>query len=594
MTTPANHQQLFDEAFRHHQAGRLAEAEPLYVRLLSLDPTHADACHLLGLIAYHTGRNDAAIGLIGKAIGIKSGVALYHANLGLALTRAGLLDQAVVACSNAVVLDPASPNARVNLGIALMDVGRTSDAIASYHAAIRLKPDAAEAHYNLGVALQEAGRLDEAIGAYDAAIRIRPEFGFAHYNRGMVLARQRRLDDAVAAYRAAILHLPRYAEAHTNLGAALRELGRLDEAIAACRAAIDIRPGYAEAHSNLGQLFFELGQFDLALASYHSAIGIEPDLAEVHHNESFIHLLRGDFATGWEKYEWRWRRAAAKRTDVFSQPRWDGQDISGKTILLHAEQGLGDTIQFCRYAALVAARGARVILQVPRHLVRLLSGLGGVSVLVAAGDPLPAFDVHCPLMSLPRLFGSTAATFPAPIPYLKAEPGLQEQWAGRLGSAGFKIGITWQGNPAAPAERGRSTPLACFAPLARIPGVRLISLQKVYGLAQLQHLPAGMQVETLGDDFDSGADAFVDTAAVMMNLDLIITVDTAIGHLAGALGCPVWLAIQAVPHWIWMLERTDSPWYPSARLFRQSGRGNWSEVFGRMAEVLMEQGVAGE
>jgi hypothetical protein len=255
-------------------------------------------------------------------------------------------------------------------------------------------------------------------------------------------------------------------------------------------------------------------------------------------------------------------------------------------LLLHAEQGLGDILQFCRYAPLLAERGAEVVLEVPRTLVRLLGGLSGKVTLVARGDPLPDFDLHCPLMSVPGRLATTVEMIPAPVPYVAADAVRAAHWTARLPADGLRIGIGWQGNPAGTVDRGRSAPLAAFAPLARVPGVRLISLQRHHGLDQLERLPDGMTVDTLGGDFDSGPDAFLDAAVVMANLDLVISTDTAIVHLAGALGRPVWVALKAVPHWTWMIDREDSPWYPSARLFRQVTDGDWRGVFDRMAAEL--------
>jgi tetratricopeptide (TPR) repeat protein len=650
--------EIFNGAVRLHRHGRLAEAERRYRQLLAIDPRHADALHLLGVIAHQVGRNEVAVAMIGSAIGIDGTAAPYHSNLGLALQELGRLDEALTAFDAAIRLLPDYADGHSNRGLALLAARRPDEAFAAFATAIRHKPDFVEAHFNRGVALIDLHRLDsaiaalrttivlkpdltgaytrlgnalsksgladraipvftaavrltpddaeshanmgvaleasggwvEAIASYNAALRVRPDFAEVRFNLGNALVGAGHIDDAVAAFHAAIRLKPDYADAHSNLGIALKGLGRLADAAAAIHAAIAFRPDFAEAYCNLGIALVELGRFGQAMTAYDTAVRLDPDCAGAHYNKSHAHLLLGDLATGWRDYEWRWRggiRGLVPR--VFAQPRWGGEVLGGRTVLLHAEQGMGDTIQFCRYAALVAERGGRVVLEAPRSMARLLTGLTGVDRLIAGGDPLPAFDLHCPLMSLPGLFGTTVERVPGPVPYLRAEAAAVARWRARLGATGFKIGIAWQGNPAAAAERGRSAPLACFAPLAAVPGVRLISLQKIHGLDQLDHLPAGMVVETLGADFDDGPDAFVDTAAVMMSLDLVITVDTAIGHLAGALDRPVWLALQAVPHWVWMLERDDSPWYPSARLFRQAERGQWDEVFTRMAAALAER-----
>jgi tetratricopeptide (TPR) repeat protein len=544
---------VLSEAIRCHQAGRLADAERLYRQVLAEESRCADARHLLGVIALQRGQYGLAVERIGAAIGLDGTVALYRSNFGNALKAVGRLDDAVAAYHHAICLKPDYPQAICNLGAALQGLQRNHAAVAAFRSAIRINPDLAEAYSNMGHAMAELGQGDGAATACRTALCLRPDF----------------------------------AEANYNLATALRVQGRLADAVASYLAAVRIGSGSAEVLCDLGTNLLEMNQIDGAIAAFRKALCVKPDHAEARYNSAIAHLLLGDLAAGWRDFEWRWRggiRGLVSR--VFAQPQWGGEELGGRTVLLHAEQGMGDTIQFCRYAALVAERGGRVVLEAPRSMARLLTGLTGVDRLIAAGDPLPAFDLHCPLMSLPGLFGTTIERVPAPVPYLRAEAAAVARWRAWLGPSGFKIGIAWQGNPAAAAERGRSAPLACFAPLAAVPGVRLISLQKIHGLDQLDHCPSGMVVETLGADFDDGPDAFVDTAAVMMSLDLVITVDTAIGHLAGALDRPVWLALQAVPHWVWMLERDDSPWYPSVRLFRQRERGQWDEVFRRMAAAL--------
>ncbi len=402
-----------------------------------------------------------------------------------------------------------------------------------------------------------------------------------------------RNEEALDAYKEAIRLRPEDAQGYFRLGFPLFELDRLDEAIAACDTAIRLKPEFAEAHANRAIALRKSGRLAESLTASARAIEIKPDYPSAHFNESIARLLMGDFAVGLKKYEWRYRGGAAElKARSYSQAQWIGQEVRGLTVLLYAEQGLGDSIQFCRYVSLVKMRGARVVLEVPRHLLCLLAAFPGVDQFVATGDTLPEFDFHCPLMSLPYACGTTVDSIPAEIPYLHAQADVQKKWEARLGAGGFKIGIAWQGSPTALAERGRSTPLACFEPLSKIPGVRLISLQKGHGIDQLNALPEGMQVETLSADFDAGADAFIDTAALMMSLDLVITVDTAIGHLAGALGRPVWIVLQKVPHWIWMMDRTDSPWYHSVRLFRQNERGNWPELFGRVTRALREVSIS--
>ena len=422
------------------------------------------------------------------------------------------------------------------------------------------------------------------MAAYNHAIRLKPVFAEAHSNLGNVLKDLGRLDDAIAAYNNAIQLKPDFAEAHSNLGNALQDLGRLDEAVAAYNQAIRFKPDFAEAHSNLGNALKNLGRLDDAIAAHNSAIFHQPDYAQGHFNLGIGLLLSGDISNGWTEYEWRWRReekAAALRG--FSKPQWQGEAVNGRTVLLHAEQGLGDTIQFCRYAALVAARGGRVILQTPRPLLSALSGVKGVDRLIAAGAPLPAFDVHCPLMSLPHIFGTRLATIPAPLAYIPVEEAKRRNWRQFFSPAtGRKIGLVWAGNPQHGNDRNRSLPFAAFAPLWNIPGVRWYSLQVGERRADLDAAPPGVI-----EDLSPYLDDFAETAAAISQLDLVLTVDTSVAHLAGAIGRPTWVMLPFAPDWRWLMGRQDSPWYPSVRLFRQDRRGAWESVIHSIEAALV-------
>lgn len=567
--------------------GRLDDAVAAYRNAICNQPDYAEAHSNLGNVLRDLGRLDEAVASYGAALRIDSDYAAAHYNLGNALKDLGRLDEAVAAYRAAICIKRDYGEAHSNLGNVLRKLGRHVDAVAAYSAALRDQPDLAETHFNLGVVLRDLGRLADAVVAFRNAVRIKPDFAEAHSNLGVTLCDLGRFDDAVAAHSAAIRLKPDYAEAHYNLGNAVYGLGYLDDAVAAYNAALDRAPDFAAAHYNLGNALKDLGRVGDAVVAYSTALRIKPEDAEAHYNESLSRLLLGDFDVGWQKLEWRWQSAKQKNhRRRFLQPQWRGEEIAGQVVLLHMEQGLGDSLQFCRYATLVAARGGRVALETPRSLLRLLSGLAGVSSFVVAGDELPDFDYHCPLMSLPLALGTRIETIPAAMPYLAAEPARVAMWRDRIGPSGFCVGIVWQGSPGYEDDHKRSIPLARFAPLAQVPGVRLISLQKINGLDQLERLPAGMQVETLGAGFDKGPDAFLDAAGVMMSLDLIVSVDTATAHLAGALGRPVWLPLATVPHWVWMLEREDTPWYPNTRLFRQREPGVWQEVFERIAHRL--------
>jgi tetratricopeptide (TPR) repeat protein len=510
---------LFQRARQHHQAGRLADAEAGYRQILTEAPDHAEALHLLGMLCGQTGRMDAAIDLIVRAIEVSPNVPYYHSNLGIALREKGKLDESIAALRRAIQLNPNLAPAHNNLGIALSDQGRLDDAVAEYHIAIRIDPAYADACNNLGVALNELDRVDEAIEFYRQAIRSRPDF----------------------------------AAAHNNLGTALKDKGRVADAIDSFGRAIQLDPRYSEARWNRA----------LAL------------------------LLSGDFQNGWREHESRLQTQSAfvAPPRKFSEPQWDGGDLRGRTILLHPEQGLGDTMQFVRYAPLVAGRGGKVILGCAPQLSRLLLGSVGVARIAAMNRPLPRFDVQCPLMSLPLVFATDLSSIPATIPYLFPDPALVQDWQRRIGTKerSFKIGVAWAGNPKNPRDRSRSIGLGQLSPLAEASKnatVQFHSLQK--GQAAAQPPPPGMNLTNWNHDLHD----FAETAALIANLDLVITVDTAVAHLAGAMAKPVWLLLRFVPDWRWLMSRDDSPWYPTMRLFRQTSPGDWNSPIRKLSEAL--------
>ena len=579
-------------ALRCHQAGKLPEAERLYRRILQTQPDHPEALHLLGLIAHQVGRHDVAAEQIGRAVRLKPDYAEAHANLGAVHAEQGRLHDAVACFRQALRLAPRFAAAHSNLGSALVKLGQPAQAEESFRLALRLQPDSADAHANLGVALTEQGRLEEALASYEQALRLRPDLPSAHYHRGLTLSRQGKWEQAAESYRQAIRYQPAYADAHNNLGAALEKLGRLEEALASYDEVLRLKPDYAEAYHNRAAALSQQGRLEEALASYDQALRLNPDFADAHMSRAMIWLVQGDYERGWPEFEWR-HRCPGDVLPQFRQPAWDGAPLGGRTILLYAEQGLGDTIQFVRYAPLVKGRGGAVLLACQKPLLRLLAGCPGVDRLVAREDPLPDFDVYAPLMSLPRLFGTTVTTTPAATPYLSADPNLIEHWRRELAACHgqlaarattFKIGIAWQGNPQFGADRQRSFPLAHFEALAQLPGVRLYSLQKKDGAEQLRACP--FPVTDLGPRLDEANGPFMDTAAVMKNLDLVVCPNTSLAHLAGALAVPVWVPLPLAPEWRWLWGRDDSPWYPTARVFRQPRPGSWDDVFAAMASEL--------
>ncbi|HTW95351.1 MAG TPA: tetratricopeptide repeat-containing glycosyltransferase family protein [Tepidisphaeraceae bacterium] len=435
--------------------------------------------------------------------------------------------------------------------LASMKRGQIDKAIAGFRKIVDVDPHCFEAHYNLGVALAAEGLAGKAEESLRVALGIRQDSAVAYRSLGRVLAMQHRREETVAAFRRAVELKPDYVYAHCDLGVALMEAGRLEEAVAA----------------------FEM------------AIGLKPDFAPARTQHAMTLLLRGDFQRGWPEYEWRWgAEGFTTPRREFTQPMWDGREFGGRTLLLHAEQGYGDTIQFVRYAPMAAERGANVMLEVPAKLTRILRGFPGVAEIVPAGSALPPFDLHCPLMSLPGVFKTTLATVPASAQYLNAEENLVESWARRLGktAGGPRVGIAWAGQRSYVGDYNRSMKLAALAPLAGVAGARFFSLQKGDAAEEARKPPPGMDLIDLGAEL---AD-FADTAAVIKLMDVIVSVDTAVAHLAGALGKPVWVMLPFLPDWRWLLQRADSPWYPSMRLFRQKRVGDWSGAVEDVARSL--------
>jgi tetratricopeptide (TPR) repeat protein len=477
-------------ALDHHNAGRLADADALYRSILDAEPEHADATHLRGVIAFQQGRLDDAEAMVRRAIGFDGGVALYHANLGRIQKAAGHPEQAAAAFRCALEFEPANAQIHSDLGGTMADRGAWEDAVECWHRALDLDPNLSEAHYNIGLAMRNEGRMVEAAASFQRAVGANPTFANAHLALGLALQDQDRLGEAAQCYRRALEIDPGDVEALANLGNVLRTEGRLDEAVGAYEQALKSAPERAEIHSNLGVAFQEKGEMEAALSSYDHALELNPDDAETHRNRAQALLLAGRFAEGWEEYEWRWKaRHLAAQARQFTEPRWDGSDLVGRTIVIHAEQGYGDTIQFVRYIGLVAARGGRVVLECPAPLAQIMTSARGVETVVTSGATLPPFDVQAPLLGLPRLFQTTADTIPGDVPYLAPDTAAVEKWRTIMDSSGhLRVGIVWQGNPRHRGDRLRSPGLKSLCPLFNIPGVDFYSLQKDDGARQLAEL----------------------------------------------------------------------------------------------------------
>jgi tetratricopeptide (TPR) repeat protein len=468
------------------------------------------------------------------------------------------------------------------------DAGRTEEGLDLARRAHDADPGSASPHYIAGRLWQDAGRLAEAEASYRAAIAIQPAHARAHNNLGCVLHMQGKLEQALEAYRRALDLDPGLPQANQNYAAIARDAGALERAVLGYRRRTEHNPGDAMAFNDLGNSLRELGRHEEALAAYERALSLSPDLAEAHFSRSFVLLLLGDYEAGWKDYEWRWRipafNAPARR---FPQPIWDGSPVPHGAVLLHAEQGLGDTLQFVRYAPLVAQRCSEVILECQPELAALMRGVSGVHRVVGRGDAQPAFGAHAPLMSLPAIFRTTLATIPWNGAYVRADPPRVQarNLAAHAGTGRLKVGLVWAGRPQQWDDRKRSITLDLLAPLARAFGVTFFSLQVGAAAAQCAHPPAGMRLV----DLTASIADFSDTAALVSQLDLVITIDTSVAHLAGAMGVAVWVLVAHAPDWRYHLGREDQPWYPTMRLFRQERDGDWSGAIERAAAALAQR-----
>jgi tetratricopeptide (TPR) repeat protein len=591
------------------------EALKSYDRAIALKPDYAGALNNRGNTLRALKRTQDAIESFERAIAVHQDYAEAINNRGNALVELGRTEEALASYERALACQPDYADALVNRGKCLIALMRRDEALASFdralahqphHAAalkerghllrdrkqavealdslersLALAPDDAEAHLGRALVLRDLKRFDEAFAACDRALVLKPDYPEAVVARGNVLHEMRSFRDAIKEYDHALEMRPDFAQAYGNRANALVELNCPAEALADYDRAIAEKP-YASALVNRGLALNYLNRPDEALESFDRAIALEPELPQGHWNKALLCLALGDFERGWNDYEWRWRGATELVSRGFAQPQWRGEDLAGKTILLHAEQGFGDSIQFVRYLPMVKAKAAKVILEVPDSLLPLIGDFAGGVTMLTRGEALPAFDVHCPLMSLPLAFGTTLATIPASVPYLHAPAGRTEAWRTRLsGMKRPRVGLVWSGRPDHKNDHNRSVALSRLSPLLSVAGAAFVSLQREYREADL---PALEKLPILR--LDAALSDFADTATVIGELDLVISVDTAVAHLAGAMGKPLWLLLPQIQDWRWMRGRADSPWYPSARLFRQSQIGDWDSVIAAVAQEL--------
>jgi len=554
LRTPEAIARAVDEAAGHYRQGRLDDADKICARVLKAAPDWFDALHLAGLVKLDTGKAAAAQVLLAKALKLNPGSAPVLANLGRTFSALNRDDEAMASLDKALAIAPDSFDTINTRGNVLLKLNRATDAIAAFERVLALEPRFLGARANLGNALAQLGRFEEALAQYDALLAVQPS----------------------------------HPETLVNRGSALAGLGRLEEAIAAYDRALVLRADYAKARIGRGAALAALNRHPEALKEFGTVLATDKNNADVQHNEGLSLLTLGDYRQGFQKYEARWLRTGMPRRRSLGKALWLGEyPLGRKTILLHAEQGLGDTIQFARYAPQLARTGAKVVLEVQPELTALLSRIEGVASVVGRGDALPAYDVHCPAGSLPLALRTDVATIPANVPYLAASDERVARWRERLGPLPSpRIAVAWSGRADHANDRNRSIPFEHFAPLLSGQG-SFVSIQRELRDGDANALARLPNVTHVGDalaDFD-------DTASVLALADLVISVDTSVVHLAGAMGRPAWVLLPFQPDWRWLLDREDSPWYPTVRLFRQPKPGDWDSVMARVRDELSRGGI---
>jgi len=613
----ANPQQVLQRAMALHQGGRLDEARTLYEQILAAHPGHPEILALLGTLALQAGRPQEALGFLDRALAAEPAHVAALSNRAHALRTLRRPQEALEACDRAIAIRPDHPDPHANRGSALAELGRWAEAAESFAKALGLRPGPAEAWSNYGNALRQLGRFDECLAAfdralaldprhggarsnrgnallalgraeealaeYDRAIALRPGFAEAHTNRGNALLQLRRWEEALESHDRAIALRPDFAEAHANRADALGELRRRGEALASAERAIALRPGFAEAYNTRGNALRDLGRWAEAEAAFDEAIALDPGYAEPRWNKALALLQQGRFAEGWPLYEWRRRKRQPIAARAFAEPPFTGaEEIRGRTVFLWAEQGLGDTLQVFRYALELRDRGATVVAAVQDPLVPLLRQFEpGIRVTGAAEVP-DRFDLQCPMMSLPMALGATVGNIPHAGGWLAPPPGLREAWDRRLGMTGRpRIGLAWSGSPRYRYDRWRSMPLDRLAPLLALDADWVClqdDIREADREAARRHPGLRLLPGEIGD--------LPATAGLMAALDLVVSVDTGLAHLAGALGRPVWVMLAEPHDWRWLTGREDTPWYAQGRLFRQPAPGDWDSVAAAVGVAL--------
>jgi tetratricopeptide (TPR) repeat protein len=579
---------LIDAALEAHQAGRLDTAESFYREALTLDGAHTGALHYFGVLHYQRGNHDTAAGLMSRALKLDRHDAACWSNRGLVAAALGHLDEAMICYDQALQLQPDFADAHNNFGVALQAQGAFLEAIEHYRLALASNPTLLDAHLNLGTALNKLARFDEALACYRHVLSLDPTSAEAHFSAGNTYQAQGDHGAAIASFEQALALRANYAEAHVNLGSLIGKLGDYAGAESHYRRAVALKPVPTHLVC-LGGSIGAQGRLDEEEGFYRRALAHDPHYADAHQNLAWLLLKRGDYKEGWAEFALRWRKNDYDAIAVPGVTEWRGEPLEGRRLLLVGEQGFGDHFQFLRFASVLAQRGAIVDLCVREALLPLVGRMAGVH-RAYSGKPAGEYDFWVPMMSVPSCLGLDLSTLPADVPYLFADKAKTKAWRKRLGAANEskrKVGLVWAGSPTFGNDRYRSTTLADLSPLSEAENVAWYALQKGPAHAQLADGPPAFRA----NDFTAALNSFEDTAALIMNLDLVIAVDTGVAHLAAALGKPVWLLLPANSDWRWLEARSDSPWYPGMRLFRQAVLGDWVPVVKHVSAALRDGSI---
>ena len=565
--------------------GNEAEAEANFLRFVELSPNDPRGYFNLGNAFYGQGKLEGALLCFETAIQFDPKYVEAMNNRASVLQEMGRLQDAVGAYCDTIDIKPDYPDAYINLGNALYELGRLEEARGSLERAAALQPNNAKIYNSLGVILKALSLTDDAIFQFKKALSLNPDYAEAHSNLGSALRQAGKLEESIIAYQKSLALTPDNATVYANLGVAYKESGKIKEAVESGGKSLSLNPKNSVAYNNLGVAYQAQGKLKEALESFEQALTINPDFAEAHWNFAIALLLSGDYERGWAEYEWGFvaKQRIARKTD---KPLWDGLPLDGKIILIRSEQGLGDTIQFTRFLPLVKAEGGKVILECQAPLVDLLKNCGADEVVSRSepdGDPQRPFDVWFPLMSLPGHYKVKLNEVSPKMPYIYSDPARQSKWHHYFkGETRLKIGIVWAGSPTHQDDRNRSCSLADFLPLLKLEGIAWYSLQKGEAVSEIDLLPSDVNLHSIGNELQD----FSDTAAVINDLDILISVDTSVVHVAGAMGKEVWALLQFAPDWRWLQARSDTPWYPSMRLYRQKSAGDWGGVLDEVVEAI--------